>query len=173
MSDAALLVACQQGDRVALERLLSQNAPRVYRWAVMLGLAAHDAEDAAQEVLATAARRIATCQSIESLPSWLFQITRRVVSNARRGAWVRRVFRRDDAELEPAFERASGDPEEELAVRRCFRRLSPMHAEVLLLAGVEGYTVPEVAVMLGIPEGTAASRLRLARAAFQRLWEEK
>ena len=56
-------------------------------------------------------------------------------------------------------------------MRRCFRRLSRGHAEVLLLADVEGYTRVEISRILGVPEGTVASRLRLAREAFRLRWE--
>lgn len=169
-----LLARCQAGDRVAFEQLFSQNAARVFRWAVLLGLSAHDAEDAAQEVLATAARRIGACAAEAALTSWLFQITRRVVANARRSAWVKRIFRPDDeADLEAAFERGEQGPiDEELTVRKCFARLSRAHAEVLLLAEVEGYTKPEIAALLGLPEGTVASRLRLAKEAFRKTWDE-
>jgi RNA polymerase sigma-70 factor (ECF subfamily) len=170
---SALLSACQAGDRTALERLFTDQAPRVYRWAVLLGLSGADAEDVAQEVLATAARRIGTCEAEAALSSWLYQITRRVVANARRSAWVRRIFRRgEDDDAVPAFVgTAQVEPDTELAVRRCFKRLSVMQAEVLLLCEVEGYTRPEVAQMLGVPEGTVASRLRLARDAFRRQWQ--
>lgn len=168
----ALLHACKAGDRLALEELFEHYAPKVFRWAVLLGLSATDAEDAAQEVLATAARRIASCQAEAALGSWLFQITRRVVANARRRVWVRRIFRRDSDDASPAFvPTASVATETELAVRRCFARLSRLQAEVLLLCEVEGYTRPEVAQMLSVPEGTVASRLRLAREAFRREWE--
>jgi DNA-directed RNA polymerase specialized sigma24 family protein len=40
---------------------------------------------------------------------------------------------------------------------------------VLVLAEIEGLTAPEIAELEGIPLGTAASRLRLARQAFQGL----
>ena len=59
----SLLSRSQAGDRVAFELLVSKNANRVYRWAVLLGLSGPDAEDAAQEILATAARRIGTCEA--------------------------------------------------------------------------------------------------------------
>jgi RNA polymerase sigma-70 factor, ECF subfamily len=167
------LEACKAGDRMALERLFLSLAPRVYRWAVLLGLSAEDAEDAAQESLAIAARQIEHCAAEAALSSWLFQITRRVAANSRRSAWIRRVFRSaSGADDEPAFERAScQDAEHEVAVRRCFRLLSRPQAEVLLLADVEGYTRLEIAGMLGVPEGTVASRLRLAREAFKLHWE--
>ena len=170
----SLLARSQAGDRAALEVLLAQNAGRVYRWAVLLGLSGPDAEDAAQESLATAARRIDTCEAEAALTSWLFQIVRRVVANARRGAWFKRIFRpKDESEHAAAFEsETAADTEMELAVRKCFRKLSPMHAEVLLLGEVEGYTRPEIARMLDIAEGTVASRLRLAREAFKKRWDE-
>ncbi|HEY3452338.1 MAG TPA: RNA polymerase sigma factor [Myxococcales bacterium] len=169
-----LLARSQGGDRVALEQLLARNANRVFRWAVLLGLSAADAEDAAQEILATAARRIATCEAEAALSSWLFQITRRVVSNVRRGAWFRRMFKpKTGSEHAAAFESpTAADAEMELAVRRCFQKLNPMHAEVLLLGEVEGYTRPEMARMLGIAEGTVASRVRLAKDAFKKRWDD-
>jgi len=40
--------------------------------------------------------------------------------------------------------------------------------EVLTLYEIEELTVPEIAVALDIPEGTAASRLRRAREEFRR-----
>lgn len=170
----SLLARSQAGDRVALELLVSKNANRVYRWAVLLGLSGPDAEDAAQEILATAARRIASCEAEAALTSWLFQITRRTVANVRRGAWFKRMFKpKDEAEHAAAFESGSdADTEMELAVRRCFKTLSPIHAEVLLLGEVEGYTRPEIAQLLGVPEGTVASRLRLAKDAFRKKWDE-
>ena len=170
---SALLSACQAGDRTALERLFTQFAPKVFRWAVLLGMSAQDAEDASQEVLATAARRIEVCEAEAALGSWMFQITRRVVANARRSAWVKRILRREEDEGDiPAFvPTPQVETDTELAVRRCFKRLSLTQAEVLLLCEVEGYTRPEVARMLGVPEGTVASRLRLARDAFRRQWD--
>jgi len=168
-----LLAACQAGDRAARERLFADCAPRVFRWAVLLGLPAPDAEDAAQEVLATAARRLERCEAQAALGTWLFQITRRVVANARRSAWVRHVLHRDREEpAAPAFEHESrASVDDELSVRRCFGRLSPRLAEVLLLCEVEGHTRAEVARLLEVAEGTVASRLRLAREAFRKLWE--
>ncbi|MEZ4463259.1 MAG: sigma factor [bacterium] len=67
-------------------------AGRVFRWAVLRGLRAMEAEDAAQEVLAIACRRIVTAAA--AFIAWLYQITRRVVANARRKVgWLRRCSR--------------------------------------------------------------------------------
>jgi RNA polymerase sigma-70 factor, ECF subfamily len=168
-----LLAACKAGDENAWERLFRERAAQVYRWAVVLGLSPTCAEDAAQEVLATAARRIHTCRSEHVLCSWLYQITRRVVANKRRLAWWRRAFSVGDAPLEPAFERTDhSGPETELAVRACLSRMDKKHVELLLLAYVEGFTKEELAEMQGIPSGTVATRLRAAKAHFQEIWNK-
>lgn len=52
------------------------------------------------------------------------------------------------------------------------RRLTPELREALVLHEFEGYTQLEMAQMLEIPSGTAASRLRRARAQFKVLLQE-
>lgn len=163
----SLVARCQAGDPLAWRRLFEERAPQIYRWAVFLGLGPRDAEDAAQEALAVAARRIHACHGDQVLTSWLYQITRRVVANVRRRRWYR-VFLRGDESHVPAFDYTSAEgSERELDVRRCLARLPRAQREVLVLADIDGYTRPEIAAMLRLPEGTVASRLRLAREAFR------
>jgi RNA polymerase sigma factor (sigma-70 family) len=73
---------------------------------------------------------------------------------------------RDDAILlEPAkWERPEAVEDEDLAarVRRAVGRLPEPQREVLRLAYFGGHTYRSVATVLGIPEGTAKSRLRTA-----------
>lgn len=167
-----LLDACKAGDEAAWTRLFQERSGQIYRWAVLLGLGPAEAEDAAQEVLAIAARRIDSCRAEEALGSWLYQITRRVVSNARRSGWWKRALFGGDGPIEPAFEHDSHeDAGKELAIRTCLEKLPRAQAEVLVLMEVEGYTREEVAEMLGVPPGTVASRVRLAKKAFQAHWE--
>lgn len=166
---ASLLAACKAGDEGAWQRFFGQRAGQVYRWAVVLGSTPAGAEDVAQEVLATAARKIHTCRSEHVVVSWLYQITRRVVANRRRLAWWRRVVRVGDRQLEPAFE---GPADTELAVRCCLERMRKTQVELLLLAYVEGFTKEEIAGTLGMPPGTVATRLRAAKKRFRELWNE-
>lgn len=164
-----LFERCRKGDQRAWSQLFHERVDGIYRWCVLLGLNGEQARDAAQEVLATAARRIDTCPAESALGSWLFQITRRVVANARRNRWWKRVL--PSSGEEPAFEHeVAEDAQRELEVRAVLERLPRAQAEVLVLMEIEGYTREEVAEMLRIPAGTVASRLRLARAAFQREW---
>jgi RNA polymerase sigma-70 factor (ECF subfamily) len=167
----ALLSACREGDERAWRHFFFENADRVYRWAVLLGLSGPDAADAAQEVLATAVRRIDQCPGSDAVGAWLYQITRRIVANARRKRWLHTLFGAG-GEAAPAFEQEdAADAERSLAVRRCLERLPWAQREVLVLMDVEGHTRDEVAAMLRLPQGTVGSRLRLARAAFRKCWE--
>jgi RNA polymerase sigma-70 factor (ECF subfamily) len=167
-----LLAPCQAGDEGAWRRLITGRAAQVYRWAVWMGLDRTDAEDAAQEVFVVAARRIGRCHAEAALTSWLFQITRRVCANRRRQARWRRWLGRPADDQSPAFEPPPGlGIGDELAVRACLRRLSPRLAEALIAVELEGLTREEAAIALGVPAGTVASRVRLARRAFQALWD--
>ena len=166
----AELAACQRGDEVAIERLCARSVDMIYRWAVFQGLPPADAEDVTQRVLLTATTKIAQCTGVEALPSWLYQITRRTVANHRRSSWWRRWLSAS-APLEPAFaERGHHDLELETSVREALAQLAPPLAEVLILSDLEERSRSEVAAMLGVPEGTVASRLRQARAAFSTTW---
>ena len=168
----SLLEACRSGDAGGWRRLFGTYSGQVYKWSALLGLSPSEAEEAGQEVFATAARRIETCKCDEAISSWLFQITRRVVANTRRGAWWRRIWRGPELpDDEPAFEHESAqDLELEVAVRSCLKRLRREHAEVLVVMELEGRTREEAAQLLDLPPGTVASRLRVAREAFREEW---
>jgi RNA polymerase sigma-70 factor (ECF subfamily) len=170
--DRDLVSRCQADDPRGWRQLFEERSGQIYRWAVFLGLSARDAEDAAQDVLAVAARRIRTCAGDAVLTSWLYQITRRVVANARRRRWYQILLSPTELHV-PAFDHASAEASErELDVRRCLARLPHAQREVLVLADIDGYTRPEIAEILELREGTVASRLRLARAAFRASWDE-
>jgi len=48
-------------------------------------------------------------------------------------------------------------------------RLPEKHRRVIVLAEIEQLEVPEIAALEGVPVGTAASRLRVAREKFRTL----
>lgn len=168
-----LLEQCKAGDEEAWRRLVQKFVRPVFRWAVLLGLPAAEAEDVAQEVLMIALRKIDQCEEEQGLKPWLFRITKNVAANARRKVWFRRGVLEGDAP-EPAFEqRTPHNREQELSVRRCLKVLTDKQREVLVLSDVEGYTRDEISGILDIPAGTVASRLRLARTAFKAEWEKE
>lgn len=155
-----------------LHARLDAAAPAVLGWCRRLGGPRVDPDDAAQDVLLTAWRRLDALREVEAFESWLYGITRRVLAAHRRRAWVRRWT----AGVVPDTADPGRSPREEAElsevsreVQRILELLPSEQREVLVLSDVEERTDSEVAELLGIPSGTVKSRLRLARGRFRRL----
>lgn len=159
------LTALRRGDPGAQDGFYRDHARQVLGWVIRLGGPRLDAEDVAHEVFETALRRLGDYRGDASPSTWLYAITRRVVANARRKVWVRRVFG-----LESAPEPSVAAPADQLALRREVQEqlemLSAEHREVLVLLLMEERSAAEVAEMLGVPVGTVYSRAHHARRRF-------
>jgi RNA polymerase sigma-70 factor (ECF subfamily) len=137
-------------------------------------LPAADADDAAQQVFMVAAQKLNDIAP-DSERSFLYGVARRVAANARRTSQRRREVSADALDSRPTDD-ASADQQIDLGrawvlLDELFAELPADLARVLALAEIEEVSVPEIAVLEGIPVGTAASRLRRARAAFRELTE--
>lgn len=155
-----------------LQARLDAAVPTVLGWCRRLGGPKVDPDDAAQDVLLTAWKRLDTLREAEAFDSWLYGITRRVLAAHRRRAWVRRWT--TGTLPDPIDPGRSPREEAELSevsreVQRILEQLPPEQREVLVLSDVEERTDSEVAELLHIPSGTVKSRLRLARGRFRRL----
>jgi RNA polymerase sigma-70 factor (ECF subfamily) len=146
----------------------------VWRQLRRLGLSRADADDATQQVFMVASRRRAELVAGKER-SFLYGTAMRVAANVRRSLSRRREVPRElgaDPRVETTL------PDELLARRRACELLDSLLAQlpqqlarVLVLAEVEGLTVVAIGELEGIPAGTAASRLRRARARFRELCE--
>jgi RNA polymerase sigma-70 factor, ECF subfamily len=169
----ATLPPADGGDLLAR---LDAAVPSVLGWCRRLGGPKVDPDDAAQDVLLTAWKRLDSLREPEAFDSWLYGITRRVLAAHRRRAWVRRWT--PGAMPEAIDPGRSPREEAELSeisreVQRILEQLPPAQREVLVLSDVEERSDNEVAELLGIPSGTVKSRLRLARGRFRRLADRK
>jgi RNA polymerase sigma-70 factor (ECF subfamily) len=142
-------------------------------WRVLrrLGLSPADADDAAQRVMLAATARLADIEA-GSERAFLFRTASFIASRERRGR--RRRPEDSTADLD-GIEEPGLDPEALLAARRARERLDAVLGQMpddlraaFVLFEIEGLTKEEVAHALGIPAGTAASRLRRAREDFAR-----
>lgn len=139
-----------------------------------LGVPEQVVEDVVQEVFVVINARLPTLQRVESLRSWVYSVTRRVVSTHRRAQRVRSVSGAQYAEVARLTERLPPTPLQlwELADRqrllvRLLAELDESKREVFLLMELEGFTAPEIAEALEIPLNTVYSRLRSARQVFE------
>ena len=148
----------------------------VWRTALRLGLPEDAADDAAQQVFIVLARRIDDVTE-GSEKAFLYRTTAHVVAEARRthARRAQRMKPADDVEIDAAKHPDPG-PDEALDQKRARAMLTEIIEQleddvrpVFVLFELEHVPVPEIATLLEIPEGTAASRLRRAREQFQRI----
>lgn len=169
--DPALIDAFRRGGPGARDELLEAVVPLILGWCARLGGPRVDAEDASHDVCIVLLTRIGSVREPERFPAWLFGVTRRVLAQHRRRAWIQRWV--PGLALEPADPRADPGLDAEASettrrVRLALEDLSAPHREVLVLFDLEERPESEVADLLDIPLGTARSRLRAARENFRK-----
>jgi len=160
----------------AFEELVSEHLDSLYRTALRLvGGGVADAEDLLQDAVLRAFEHFSQLRNQDAGRSWLFAILVRTNLNRVRAAGRRSEQLTADVS-DGAFEEAlaawqpSATPEElfesmESADRivEALDDLNPELRAVIVLTAVEGFSQREAAQMLGVPEGTVASRLFRAR----------
>lgn len=171
-----------RGDEKAFTAFFDDYFPRVYRFA--LPRLNGDAEAAAEVVQATlvkAMRKLRDFRGDASLFTWVCQICRNeVVDHLRReGRHSANVVRIDDTpEVRAAVDAIASPALEEPAsrysqaevrqlVRSILDRLPPRYGDALEMKYVEGLSVDEIGVELGIGTTAAQSLLARARVAFR------
>ena len=157
---------------VAIAAFVAEHYDRLLRVARLICRDTSDAADAVQTGLEQAWRQRTTLRDDARIRPWLDRIVIResVRISKTRQSWLRRLVapRPGVTWIEPPDRRAS-EPLTFVALRAAFQRLSPEHRAVVALHLHFGYSVAETAVMVGVPEETVRSRLRVAR---QRLRHE-
>lgn len=157
-----------------LEAIVRQHLPCVWRVLRRLGLSEADADDAAQRVLVTVARRLGDIEP-GCERAFLSRTATHIALKAHKKRQRRREQPMPDFEELPVPETAP-DPENLLQRRRTLSRLDALLEElpldirtVFVLFEIEGMSQEEVALALDLPTGTVASKLRRARQRLARL----
>jgi RNA polymerase sigma-70 factor, ECF subfamily len=165
--DVALMARIVARDERAVEALYARYSGPLYSLAYQVTQAERFAQDVVQEVFIALWRDASRFDPARgSLAPWLFSLARhKAIDLVRREANVRK--RTADADLE--FEPAADDVDREVwlniqreRVREAVEELSPIQREALELAFFRGLTHVEVSETLGIPLGTAKTRIRSA-----------
>ena len=156
-----LVERVQKGDHEAFEVLAKAAADRLFAIAMLILRDVTLAEDAVQETLFRAWREAPRLRDPDRWDAWL----RRLVVNACADEGRRR--RRRSAEVrairsEPVADDDSASLADRDQLDRGFRRLTPDQRAATVLRFYMGLSVPEVAEALGVPVGTAKSRLHYA-----------
>lgn len=157
-----LVERAKRGDRDAFASIAAANVDRCYALAYRILRDPHRAQDATQQALLGAWRDLATLRDPERFDAWLHRLVVNACYVEARGErrWAAKVrVLHLDPETSPDVERSVVARDE---LENAFRHLSPEHRAVVVLHHHFGYQLTEIAETLGIPAGTARSRLHHA-----------
>lgn len=156
---AERIAAAQGGDLDALNDVLASSRQHLRRYAEY-HCVVNDVEDAVQETLIMASRRLGDLRSIEAFTSWLFRIVKHECNRMRRG-WRMLTNQEIGEDIQPVVTPEPG--EWRLDLSRMLVALPSQYRTILLLRDVEGLSLEELSVRLELSLPATKSRLHRAR----------
>ena len=165
--DSDLVEQAQRGDREAFAILARSHGDRLMAIAQRILRDVGRAEDAVQQTLVIAWRELPGLRDPDRFGAWL----QRLLVNASYGEARRARDWNANVRLLPVDGPAGPDETTSLdnhdRLERGFRRLPPDQRAILVFTHYRGLTPTEIAERLGIPVGTANSRLHYAHRAMR------
>jgi RNA polymerase sigma-70 factor (ECF subfamily) len=160
--ERAVIEAARRGDRDAFARIVAVMTDPLFATAFRILRDVGLAEDAVQEAMVAAWRELPHLRDEDRFEAWL----RRILVHACYAQARRRRRMSADVQLLPIDRQTSVDEAGAIAQRdaleRAFRHLPVEQRAVFVLHHHLGVPLVEIASTLGIPEGTARSRLHYA-----------
>ena len=185
LDEQDLIHRMRRGEQRAFDQFFQAFAGRLVAFAARRSsLDSAALEDVVQMTMINAMRGLAGFRGGSSLFTWLCQICRNHLADARRKAARQPRIESLDAMAEerplakvvqltdfrdPLDECAADDNRG--AVRRAINRLPPHYARILELRFGDELTVPEISRVLQVSESAAESQLVRARQAFRAEWQ--
>lgn len=175
-SEIDWLARCRAGDAAAWRRLYDEHFPLVFRLSIRMGASEREAADVAQEVFLRVWRGLGSFRGDALFRTWLYRITLNEVSRVAREGAVRRAFgavlalvSREEAPAARAPDRLAEQAEAFAELEAILARMRPKQRAVFVLFEIEELPLEQIAQVLECPLETVRSRLRHARADFDRL----
>lgn len=183
--DEVLVQRAVDGDESAYAMLVQRYRNRIYNFTYRYTGNAAEAEDLAQDVFIKAYRNLHRFRGDAKFSTWLYQIAKNMSINRLRTikraivGLVQVVRDEDGDELADPISQAQSEgrsPEEwmlgseaDSVVQRAIGQLTPVYRAALILRDIEDLPYDEIAVILGLAEGTVKSRIHRARAELKEL----
>jgi RNA polymerase sigma-70 factor (ECF subfamily) len=172
-AEAKLIAAARRGDEAALSELVHRVSGPAMRFSMNFCRDPHDAEDLAQDVLATMLRSLGRFRGDASLSTWAYIVAKRSCARLRRRGARQAPLPADSREILDRPDPGAG-PHRRLerrqlaeALERAIASLPVPQREVLVLRDVEGLPASQVGRVLGLGERAVKSRLHRARLALR------
>jgi RNA polymerase sigma-70 factor, ECF subfamily len=165
VANTGLVRRARDGDRDAYDVLVTESIDGMYRVARLILRDYDRAADAVQEALVRCWRDLPQLRDADRFDAWLNRILLRTITGeARKRRRERVVLTVIPVVSRPDSSAAIADRDE---IARVFGRLSVEHRTIVVLHHYLGMTADEAASTIGIPVGTAKSRLHYATEALR------
>ncbi len=161
-----LVEAASRGDHEAFEVLATSAGDRLYAVARLILRSTDLAEDAVQEALVRAWQQLPSLRDPDRFDAWLHRLLVNACSD--QGRQMRRWSNQVRVlQFDVSIEDDTQSVADREQLERGFGRLKPEQRAVVVLHYYSGFSTAEIARILGIPGGTARSRLHYATAAMR------
>ncbi len=168
--DSGFVALARQGDHRAFAELVRRHQDRVFRFLLRMIGSRDEATELTQDTFMKAYQALPGWRPEAQFSTWLFQIARNAALDVLRRRGLAEFVPIEDALVVADH---APTPEERLGISQRLRllehalaQLPADHREVLLLREIEDLSYAEIAVALGVAEGTVKSRIARARAAL-------
>ena len=161
----------EPGSEADFERLYRNSYRRILGTLITMLRDRAAAEDCTQDAFERAFKAWNSWHPDAPAEAWLHRIAINVAINGQRRERLQEVgamLRRAGRPTPPADPAALAERSDLVAA---LRKLPPKQAAAIVLRHFHGYTNREIAIALGVPERTVASRLAAARSRLQQLLE--
>ena len=155
------------GTDETIHRLVERYSPMLLWLACTLLDSAADAEDAVQEVFLKLLTSRPAFRDEEHEKAW------RIRTTLHRASDIRRRAERRNVALDEAACGAAAPPEGESPLLSAVQALPETYSSVIHLYYYEGYSIKEIAKLLGLPAPTVGTRLARGRERLRQLLKEE
>jgi len=154
VSDPILASRAAAGDTGAFAILVQRNLAGLRSFLRRMGAAPDVADDMAQDALVTAFERIGDYRGEGAFGGWVRKIAARLYLRA-----LRATGRLEPLDTAPEAYTSGHDAGQRLDLDAALERLPGMQRLCVSLQHGAGYTSAEIAIALGLPEGTVKSHI--------------
>ncbi|CAH1196635.1 RNA polymerase sigma factor YlaC [Paenibacillus auburnensis] len=176
MHSEELPYAVAYAPSMTLREMMETYGSDVWHYAFFLTRSREQANDISQEVFLKAYRSIGKYRGNASLKTWLLTITRNTAFSWRRSSFWRRfapLGNEQDMRQAMSAEKEAISNQYVSRIWELIMELPDKHREVLVLEIQQGLSTTEMALLLGVAEGTVKSRLSRARDKVRKALEEE
>jgi RNA polymerase sigma-70 factor (ECF subfamily) len=162
--DELLVVRCQAREEHAFRELVRRWEPRLYYYLRRLLDDESAVWDVLQNTWLAVFRYVSRLEDVRKFRSWVYRI-----AHDQAVTWLQKEKRyvcQPNEQIEPMVnhdDRVLAPSDDGVIIHQALQRLSPHYREVLTLFYLEDFTSPQIAEIIGLPEGTIKSRLHNAR----------